>query len=87
MIDTSAAGPLLPAFVQERVEAFHAGGIRGRWDGRHILRGRRLPGPGSTVVDSNDYLRLAGDKRIVDAVAESLHAMRGGAAGVGGAAV
>jgi CAI-1 autoinducer synthase len=77
MIDACAAGPLLPPFVQDRVEAFHAHGIRGRWAGRHILRGRRLPGPGSTVVDSNDYLRLAGDKRIVDAVRESLHAMRG----------
>ncbi|UUU18876.1 alpha-hydroxyketone-type quorum-sensing autoinducer synthase [Streptomyces sp. DSM 40750] len=77
MIEPCAVGSLLPAFVQERVEAFHASGIRGRWAGRHILRGRRLPGPGSTVVDSNDYLRLAGDKRIVDAVTESLDAMRG----------
>ncbi|ANZ40559.1 hypothetical protein BBK82_35705 [Lentzea guizhouensis] len=77
MIDTSAVGSLLPSFVQERVEAFHTAGIRGRWHGRHILRGRRLPSPGSTVVDSNDYLRLAGDKRIVDAVVESLDAMRG----------
>ncbi|MEV4190915.1 alpha-hydroxyketone-type quorum-sensing autoinducer synthase [Streptomyces toxytricini] len=77
MIDACAAVPLLPPFVRERVEAFHANGIRGRWSGRHILRGRRLPTTGSTVVDSNDYLRLAGDKRVVDAVSESLHAMRG----------
>jgi CAI-1 autoinducer synthase len=77
MTDACAAGPLLPPFVQQRVEAFHANGMRGRWAGRHILRGRRLPGPDSTVVDSNDYLRLAGDKRVVDAVTESLHAMRG----------
>ncbi|WP_412074637.1 alpha-hydroxyketone-type quorum-sensing autoinducer synthase [Streptomyces xanthophaeus] len=77
MIDASAVGRLLPAFVQDRVEAFHAGGNRGRRGERHVLRGRRLPGPGSTVVDSNDYLRLSGDKRVVDAVTESFHAMRG----------
>ncbi|MFI9063898.1 hypothetical protein ACIGQE_18765 [Streptomyces sp. NPDC053429] len=29
------------------------------------------------MVDSSDYLRLAGDKRVVDAVSESLRAMRG----------
>lgn len=74
----STAGPLLPpSFVQQRVEVIHADGIRGRWGGRHILRGRGLPSPGSTVVDCNDYLRLADDKRVVNAVTELLHAMRG----------
>ncbi|CAM5321569.1 alpha-hydroxyketone-type quorum-sensing autoinducer synthase [Streptomyces abikoensis] len=77
MANTAACGPYLPAFAQERVNTFHARKVQARWGGRHILRGKRLPGPRSTVVDSNDYLRLSGDKRVADAVAESLEAMRG----------
>ncbi|MEU3855716.1 alpha-hydroxyketone-type quorum-sensing autoinducer synthase [Streptomyces sp. NPDC029554] len=77
MITKAVPHPVLPAFVQNRVDTFHERRTRSRWGGRHILRGQRTPGAHSTVVDSNDYLCLSGDKRIADAVAQALETMRG----------
>lgn len=74
--DMTADVAALPWFVRGRVEEFHDRRVR-RWAGRHILRGRRTPGPGSTMADSNDYLRLSGDKRVADTMAQAVKAMRG----------
>jgi CAI-1 autoinducer synthase len=43
------------------------------WGGRHILHGR-TPGPGDILVNSNDYLALAGDPRITGAMTAALSA-------------
>jgi 7-keto-8-aminopelargonate synthetase and related enzymes len=58
--------PQLPDFVQRRVERFHRERIAIDWGGRHILRGRK-PSPGALMLQSNDYLAIAGHPAIVEA--------------------
>lgn len=64
-------GPQLPDFVQRRVERFHRERVAIDWGGRHILRGRK-PRPGDLMLQSNDYLAIAGHPAIVEAQRESL---------------
>ncbi|MET0935639.1 MAG: alpha-hydroxyketone-type quorum-sensing autoinducer synthase [Luteibacter sp.] len=66
-----ARAPTLPDFVQRRVDRFHNERIAVDWGGRHILRGRR-PSDRDLMLQSNDYLAIAGHPAIVDAQRESL---------------
>jgi CAI-1 autoinducer synthase len=63
--------PVLPDFVSRRVERFHNERVAIDWGGRHILRGQK-PGPGALMLQSNDYLSLAGHADIVEAQRSAL---------------
>lgn len=66
-----AMAPALPDFVARRVDRFHNERVAIDWGGRHILRGRR-PEPGALMLQSNDYLAIAGHPEIVEAQREAL---------------
>ncbi|NII09627.1 alpha-hydroxyketone-type quorum-sensing autoinducer synthase [Oleiagrimonas sp. C23AA] len=70
VVPPPAAAPL-PAFVQQRVERFYHQRVAVDWGGRHILRGRR-PEPGDLLLQSNDYLAIAGHPDIEQAQREAL---------------
>ncbi|MGE7139014.1 alpha-hydroxyketone-type quorum-sensing autoinducer synthase [Luteibacter sp. NPDC031894] len=61
-----AKAPALPDFVACRVDRFHNERVAVDWGGRHILRGRRPEG-GDLMLQSNDYLAIAGHPAIVEA--------------------
>src|SRR6201991_5091859 len=63
--------PTLPDFVSRRVDRFHNERVAIDWGGRHILRGRR-PDDGDLLLQSNDYLAIAGHPAIVEAQRASL---------------
>ncbi|AYF73438.1 quorum-sensing autoinducer synthase [Nocardia yunnanensis] len=58
--------------LKKRMDDFHFGRVAGEWGGRHILHGR-APGPGAVLVNSNNYLGLAGDPRIAAAMCSVLN--------------
>ncbi|QWT20939.1 quorum-sensing autoinducer CAI-1 synthase [Bacillus sp. NP157] len=66
-----ARAPTLPDFVQRRVERFHQERVAIDWGGRHILRGRTSRA-GDLMLQSNDYLAIAGHPAIVEAQREAL---------------
>jgi CAI-1 autoinducer synthase len=66
-----ASAPHLPDFVASRVDKFHNERVAIDWGGRHILRGRK-PGPDDLLLQSNDYLAIAGHEAIVEAQRDSL---------------
>lgn len=63
--------PALPDFVARRVDRFHNERVAIDWGGRHILRGRQ-PRVGDLMLQSNDYLAIAGHPAIVEAQREAL---------------
>lgn len=63
--------PALPDFVARRVDRFHNERVAIDWGGRHILRGRQ-PGPDALMLQSNDYLAIAGHREIVEAQRDAL---------------
>ncbi|HXP00867.1 MAG TPA: alpha-hydroxyketone-type quorum-sensing autoinducer synthase [Luteibacter sp.] len=63
--------PALPDFVTQRVDRFHNERVAIDWGGRHILRGRR-PHDGDLMLQSNDYLAIAGHTAIIEAQRTSL---------------
>ncbi|MEV0250940.1 alpha-hydroxyketone-type quorum-sensing autoinducer synthase [Nocardia sp. NPDC050712] len=65
--------PTIPDRVQSRVDRFSFGRVVGEWGGRHLLQGLP-PGPDAILLDSNDYLGLAGDQRITEAMCTALAA-------------
>ncbi|UPG93222.1 alpha-hydroxyketone-type quorum-sensing autoinducer synthase [Luteibacter aegosomatissinici] len=65
--------PQLPEFVQRRVERFHRERVAIDWGGRHILRGRK-PAARDLMLQSNDYLAIAGHPAIVEAQRAALAA-------------
>ncbi|MGV9675568.1 alpha-hydroxyketone-type quorum-sensing autoinducer synthase [Nocardia sp. NPDC003482] len=67
----SLAVPGVADRVRRRVREFHTERIAGAWGGRHLLHGR-TPAPGDVLVNSNDYLALARDPRIVEAMCAAL---------------
>ncbi|UPG87220.1 quorum-sensing autoinducer CAI-1 synthase [Luteibacter aegosomatis] len=66
-----AKAPALPDFVHRRVKRFHDERVALDWGGRHILRGSR-PQADALMLQSNDYLAIAGHPAIVEAQRESL---------------
>jgi len=66
-----AKAPALPDFVERRVDRFHNERVAVDWGGRHILRGRQ-PHDGDLMLQSNDYLAIAGHPAIVEAQRMSL---------------
>jgi CAI-1 autoinducer synthase len=68
-----AKAPQLPEFVQRRVERFHRERVAIDWGGRHILRGRK-PAARDLMLQSNDYLAIAGHPAIVEAQRAALAA-------------
>ncbi|URL57319.1 quorum-sensing autoinducer CAI-1 synthase [Luteibacter flocculans] len=66
-----AKAPALPDFVARRVDRFHNERVAIDWGGRHILRGRQ-PGPDALMLQSNDYLAIAGHREIVEAQRDAL---------------
>src|ERR1044072_2592687 len=66
-----AKAPALPDFVTRRVDRFHNERVAVDWGGRHILRGRK-PASGHLMLQSNDYLAIAGHPAIVEAQREAL---------------
>ncbi|WP_194819086.1 alpha-hydroxyketone-type quorum-sensing autoinducer synthase [Nocardia sp. XZ_19_385] len=76
--------PTIADRVQSRVDRFSYGRVVGEWGGRHLLHGL-TPGPDAVLLNSNDYLGLAGDQRIVEAMCAALAA--GGARFTSGAFV
>lgn len=66
VLHRAAKAPALPEFVTRRVDRFHNERVAIDWGGRHILRGRR-PLEGDLLLQSNDYLSIAGHPAIVDA--------------------
>jgi CAI-1 autoinducer synthase len=65
--------PVDPSFLFERVEEYYELNLRQECGGRHPLKGLS-PGANAVRVRSNDYLCLAGDKRLVDAEVRTLMA-------------
>lgn len=63
--------PMLPDFVEHRVDRFHNERVAIDWGGRHILRGQR-PKDGDLMLQSNDYLAIAGHPQIVEAQRSAL---------------
>ncbi|MBB3227143.1 CAI-1 autoinducer synthase [Luteibacter sp. Sphag1AF] len=63
--------PALPDFVTSRVDKFHNKRVAIDWGGRHILRGR-TPTSRDLVLQSNDYLAIAGHPAIVEAQRDAL---------------
>jgi CAI-1 autoinducer synthase len=63
--------PTLPEFVQRRVDKFHNERVAIDWGGRHILRGRKAT-DADLMLQSNDYLAIAGHPVIVEAQREAL---------------
>ncbi|TCV97196.1 CAI-1 autoinducer synthase [Luteibacter rhizovicinus] len=63
--------PALPEFVNRRVDKFHNERVAIDWGGRHILRGRK-PTTNDLLLQSNDYLSIAGHPDIVEAQRSSL---------------
>ncbi|MFI6519010.1 alpha-hydroxyketone-type quorum-sensing autoinducer synthase [Spirillospora sp. NPDC050679] len=61
--------PAVSAKLRERIDRYQDR-VRG-WQGTHLLHGPAA-GPGDVVVASNDYLALAGDRRIAKAMADCL---------------
>jgi CAI-1 autoinducer synthase len=68
-----AKAPQLPEFVQRRVERFHRERVAIDWGGRHILRGSK-PAAHDLMLQSNDYLAIAGHPAIVEAQRAALAA-------------
>src|ERR1700749_4502273 len=66
-----AKAPTLPEFVQRRVDKFHNERVAIDWGGRHILRGRQSTNA-DLMLQSNDYLAIAGHPAIVEAQREAL---------------
>lgn len=65
------------ARTRERIDRFHRERKTGRWEGRHFLRGL-APGEDAVLVNSNDYLSLSQDRRIVRSMADCLTARGNG---------
>jgi CAI-1 autoinducer synthase len=66
-----AKAPTFPEFVQRRVDRFHNERVAIDWGGRHILRGRRATAS-DLMLQSNDYLAIAGHPAIVEAQRDAL---------------
>lgn len=66
------------ATTRERIDRFHQERKAGRWEGRHFLRGS-APGEDAVLVNSNDYLSLSRDPRIVRSMAKCLTEQGNGA--------
>ncbi len=60
-----------PAFLFDRVECYYRDRVEARWKGRHPLKGL-TPGPSAVKLRSNDYLCLAGDRRVIEAEVRAL---------------
>ncbi|MEV0760605.1 alpha-hydroxyketone-type quorum-sensing autoinducer synthase [Nocardia sp. NPDC050435] len=76
--------PTIADRVQSRVDRFSYGRVVGEWGGRHLLHGLP-PSPDAVLLNSNDYLGLAGDHRVAEAMCTALAA--GGARFTSGAFV
>ncbi|MEV0294064.1 alpha-hydroxyketone-type quorum-sensing autoinducer synthase [Nocardia sp. NPDC050710] len=68
--------PTVAERVQFRVDRFQYGRMVEEWGGRHILHGRR-PGPDDVLLNHDDYLAIAGDARITEALCIALLADAG----------
>ncbi len=64
--------PSDPKFLFDRVECYYRDRIEGSYKGQHPMKGMS-PGPSAIKLRSNDYLCLAGDRRVVEA---EVHALR-----------
>ncbi|WP_062348167.1 alpha-hydroxyketone-type quorum-sensing autoinducer synthase [Herbidospora yilanensis] len=67
----TTSSPPAAARVRARVERFHEARVAGEWGGRELFFGRS-PEAGDVLVNSNDYLALAGDDRVAKSIADSL---------------
>ncbi|MET7767344.1 alpha-hydroxyketone-type quorum-sensing autoinducer synthase [Nocardia sp. NPDC005366] len=65
--------PTVAEQVQSRVDRFQYGRVVGDWGGRHIAHGRQ-PGPDDILLNRADYLAIAGNARIAEAICESMAA-------------
>nr|WP_240930175.1 alpha-hydroxyketone-type quorum-sensing autoinducer synthase [Streptomyces coryli] len=63
----------IPPQSRHRVDRFKRIRIPKDWGGDHLFRGRP-PGPDAVIVDNNDYLHLARDRRIIEAMTARLDA-------------
>lgn len=63
--------PTDPHFLFSRVEDYYRERLDRAWGGVHPMKGR-TPEPGSIQIRSNDYLRIAGDPRIIAAETTAL---------------
>ncbi len=60
-----------PEFLHKQVETYYKNRVEDEWQGTHPMKGQS-PGPTSILMRSNDYLCLAGDKRIIKAEIRAL---------------
>jgi CAI-1 autoinducer synthase len=70
--------PSDPKFLFDRVECYYRDRIEVSYKGRHPLKGL-TPGPAAVKLRSNDYLCVAGDRRVVEAEVRALQASGHGA--------
>jgi CAI-1 autoinducer synthase len=70
--------PSDPKFLFDRVEGYYWDRIEVSYKGRHPMKGMS-PGPSSIKLRSNDYLCLAGERRVIEA---EVRALRAGGHGV-----
>ncbi len=62
-----------PKFLFDRVESYYRERLGATWKGRHPLKGMS-PGPSAIKLRSNDYLCLAGERRVIEAEVRALQA-------------
>ncbi|EAR21812.1 alpha-hydroxyketone-type quorum-sensing autoinducer synthase [Nitrococcus mobilis] len=60
-----------PAFLKNRVATYYRERVEKTWNGGHIMHGRQ-PSTDSIVLQSNDYLSIAGHPAILRAQAEAI---------------
>ena len=65
--------PSDPEFLFDRVECYYRERLEASWKGRHPMKGMS-PGPSAIKLRSNDYLCLAGDRRVIEAEVRALQA-------------
>lgn len=63
-----------PEILHNKVQEYYTKRLGEKWKGRNPLKGKS-PGPNSILMRSNDYLCLAGDKRIIKAEIRALRKM------------
>lgn len=70
-IHPSVLSPPEPGFLADRIERYYRDRLQATWNGVHPMKGQ-TPRPGDIKIRTNDYLCLAGDRRVIEAEVDHL---------------